>query len=264
MQERSTGERHTGKNDERGMAPAPVPADVGIVAAMPMEVSDFINGLKKVWKYQSVAVPVIEGEHAGKIIAVAVAGMGQAAARRAADVLIAGHRPRWLISAGFAGALNPAYARNDLIVAREVIDQGGSSFLVDSPPEMGASVRHAKGRLITVDRVVMRAADKAEMHRLHQADLVDMESLAVAAVCHEKPVRFLSIRVISDDAHHDLPHEVASIMNPSGVYRVGATLRSVWRRPSSVKDFWRLYEHSIEAADRLSKFIIRCVDDLPP
>jgi adenosylhomocysteine nucleosidase len=91
-----------------------------------------------------------------------------------------------------------------------------------------------------------------------------MESLAVAAVCREKLVRFLSIRVISDDAHHDLPHEVAAIMNPSGVYRVGATLRSVWRRPSSVKDFWRLYEHSIEAADRLSKFIIRCVDDLPP
>ena len=86
----------------------------------------------------------------------------------------------------------------------------------------------------------------------------------MAAVCKEKLVRFLSIRVISDDAHNDLPHEVAAIMNPSGVYRVGATLRSLWRRPSSVKDFWRLYEHSIEAADRLSKFIIRCLDDLPP
>ena len=40
MQERATGEKHTGKNDERGMAPAPVPADVGIVAAMPMEIGD--------------------------------------------------------------------------------------------------------------------------------------------------------------------------------------------------------------------------------
>ena len=132
MQERSTGERHTGKNDERGVAPAPAPADVGIVAAMPMEVGDLVNGLKKVWKYQSVAVPVIEGEYRGKIIAVAIGGMGRAAARRAAEVLIAGHRPRWLISAGFAGALNPAYARNDLIVAREVIDREGGSFLVDA------------------------------------------------------------------------------------------------------------------------------------
>jgi adenosylhomocysteine nucleosidase len=264
MHERSTGERHTGKNEERGMAPAPAPADVGIVAAMPMEIGDLISSLKKVWKYQSVAVPVIEGEYAGKIIVVAVTGMGREAARRGADVLIAGHRPRWLISAGFAGALNPAYSRNDLIVAREVIDREGGSFVVDPPPEIGAGVQHAKGRLITVDRVVLRAIDKSEMHRTYLADLVDMESSAVAAVCQEKLVRFLSIRVITDDAHHDLPHEVAATMNPSGVYRVGATLRSLWRRPSSVKDFWKLYEHSIEAADRLSKFIIRCLDDLPP
>ena len=120
MQERSTREGQTGKNDERGLAPAPVPADVGIVAAMSMEVGDLLSGLKKVYKYRSVAVPVIEGEYAGKIVAVAVGGMGRAAAARAADVLIAGHRPRWLLSAGFAGALNPAYSRNDLILAREV------------------------------------------------------------------------------------------------------------------------------------------------
>jgi adenosylhomocysteine nucleosidase len=263
MQDRSTGERHTGKNDERGMAPAPVPADVGIVAAMPMEVAELLSGLKKVWKYQSVAVPVIEGECAGKIIAVAVAGMGRAAARRAADVLIAGHRPRWLVSAGFAGALNPSYSRNDLIVAREVIDREGGSYAVDAPSGMGASIQHETGRLLTVDRVVLRATEKVELHSSYQADLVDMESSAVAAICHEKLVRFLSIRVISDDAHRDLPDEVAAIMNPSGSYRVGATLRSVWRRPSSIKDFWKLYEHSIEAADRLSKFIIRCFDDLP-
>ena len=263
MQERSTGERQTGNNDPRAVAPAPAPADVGIVAAMPMEVGDLLNGLKKVWKYQSVAVPVIEGECGGKIIAVAVSGMGRAAAARATEVLIAGHRPRWLISAGFAGALNPAYARNDLIVARQVIDREGSSFLVEPPPDMGASVQHARGRLLTVDRVVLRAADKAELYRSYQADLVDMESSAVAAVCQEKMVRFLSIRVISDDAHGDLPAEITAIMNPSGVYRVGAALRSVWRRPSSAKDFWKLYEHSIEAADRLSKFIIRCLDDLP-
>jgi len=32
-------------NDERGVAPPPVPADVGIVAALPIEVDDLILGL---------------------------------------------------------------------------------------------------------------------------------------------------------------------------------------------------------------------------
>ena len=47
-----------------------------------------------------------------------------------------------------------------------------------------------------------------------------------------------------------------------GSYRVGAALRAVWRRPSSVKDFWRLYEHAIEAAGRLGKSLSLCVEEL--
>ena len=107
-------------------------------------------------------------------------------------------------------------------MAREVIDREGRSFLVEPPPDIGASVQHARGRLLTVDRVVLRAADKGELHRAYQADLVDMESSAVAAVCQEKLVRFLSIRVISDDAHGDLPDEIAAIMNPVGCLSRGS------------------------------------------
>jgi adenosylhomocysteine nucleosidase len=263
MDERSSEARQSARHDYRGVAPAPVPADVGIVAALPIEVDDLVKGLKKVWKYQAVAVPVIEGEHAGKIVAVAVGGMGRQAARRAADVLISGHRPRWMISAGFAGALNPAYARNDLILASEIIDREGSCYPVDPPPEVGANIPHAHGRLLTVDQVVVRAAEKDELHRSYQADLVDMETSAVAALCSERQIRFLSVRVISDDAHSDLPRELSMIVNRSGSYRVGAVLRSLWQRPSSLKDFWGLYEQSIEAADRLSRFITRCLHDLP-
>jgi adenosylhomocysteine nucleosidase len=263
MQERPTGESRSSNPDGRGVAPAPAPADVGIVAALPIEVGDLVDGLRKVWKYKSVAVPVIEGEYAGKIVAVAIAGIGRATARRAADVLIAGHRPRWVISAGFAGALNPAYARNDLVLPREVIDRDGGCYPVDQTAGLAASVRYATGRLLTVDQLVLRAAEKGELHQAFQADLVDMETSAVAAICRERLVRFLSIRVISDDAHRDLPAEVSGIFNSSGSYRVGAALRSVWRRPSSLKDFWSLYEQSLEAADRLSKIIKRCLEELP-
>jgi adenosylhomocysteine nucleosidase len=75
-------------------------------------------------------------------------------------------------------------------------------------------------------------------------------------------VPFLAVRVISDDAGTDLPREVASVLAHGGSYRVGAALRAVWQRPSSVKDFWRLYEHAIEAAGRLGKFLALCLDEL--
>ena len=107
-----------------------------------------------------------------------------------------------------------------------------------------AGYPHAKGRLLTVDRPVVRASEKEELRRTYQADLVDMESSAVAAVCDEKLIRFLSLCVISDDAKGDLPSEVTSLLSRHGSYRVGAAMRAVWRRPSSLKDFWTLYERA--------------------
>ena len=99
---------------------------------------------------------------------------------------------------------------------------------------------------------MLKASQKAELKAAYEADLVDMESSAVAGVCSESLIRFLSIRVISDDAHTDLPREVASVIAHGGSYRVGAALRAVWQRPSSIKDFWGLYENAIEASGRLA------------
>ncbi len=81
-------------SEARGLAPHPVPADVGIVAALPIEAADLIDGLKDVRRYQSASIPVIEGEHGGKIVAVALGGPGRRAARTATDMLLSGHRPR--------------------------------------------------------------------------------------------------------------------------------------------------------------------------
>jgi adenosylhomocysteine nucleosidase len=263
MRDRSTTDQsHSQQHVERGVAPPPVRSDVGIVAALSIEVGDLIDQLKKVRKYQSATVPVIEGEYAGSIIAVAIGGAGRSAARRATDVLIAGHRPRWIISAGFAGALNPALARNDLVLPHEVIDLEGRRFPVQQPATLG-SFRHTKGRLLTVDRLILNSDEKESLWRCHDADLVDMESSAVAELCNQKLVRFLALRVISDDAHTKLPREIATLLSHTGSYRVGAAMRALWHRPSSLKDFWTLYERALEAADRLAKAVTRCFDELP-
>jgi adenosylhomocysteine nucleosidase len=260
----STDEVRSGKQHERGVAPAPIAADVGIVAALPLEVGDLIDRLRRVRKYQSAALSLIEGEHNDKIVVIAVAGVGRPAARRAAELLLAGHRPSWIISAGFAGALNPTLNRNDLVLPGEVIDPEGRRFPVEPPEALGAGIRCVKGGLLlTVDRLIVDSGEKGELHRSSRADLVDMESSAVAAVCVEKRIRFLAVRIISDDALSDLPREVATLLARSGSYRAGAALRAVWKRPSSLKDFWTLHERALESADRLAKFLSRCLDDLP-
>ena len=253
------------KNPEvRRLEPAPGPADFGVVMAMPIEAGYLSDALRKVRRYAARAHSIIEGELAGKLVVLVVSGPGKAAARRGAEVLMAGHRPRWLISAGFAGGLDPALRRNDLVLADEIIDQHGTKIQIDGelPPIPG--IQRTGGRLLTVDRVITQPAEKAELRREYGADLIDMETSALAALARDRSLRFLSARVISDDAQAELPAEVARLLSHTGSYRLGVALRSIWHRPAAVKDFMSLHARALEAADRLSSCVQRLVEALPP
>jgi adenosylhomocysteine nucleosidase len=236
---------------------------VGIVAALPIEVGDLTDRLKRIRKYHAASISMIEGECAGRIVVVAVAGVGRLAAARASELLVAGHHPRWLVAAGFAGALDPALARNDLVLPHEVVDREGRSFAADLPEGLGNLHGKVRRRLLTVDQIVLQPEEKLGLRREFQADLIDMESSAIAAVCSQKLLRFLSVRVISDDASTALPREVATMLSRTGSYRVGAAIRALWQRPSSLKDFWMLHERALEASELLAKCVVGCVAALP-
>lgn len=237
-------------------APMPASADVGVVAATAIEVGPLLARLANVRKYAGPKLTVVEGECAGKVVAVVLTGMGRARAQRGAELLLDGHRPRWIISAGFGGALDPDLKRNEVVLAREVVNLEGRRFAIDLavPPESQAQGLRT-GVLLTVDDMVRKATEKAELRARFQADVVDMETSAIAALCVDRGIRFLSVRVISDDASTDLPPEVIAIVGPTGGLRLGATIGALWKRPSSVKDLLVLRQHAIDAADRLASFL---------
>jgi adenosylhomocysteine nucleosidase len=238
--------------DAKRLAPAPSPADVGVVMAMPIEAGHLIDKLARVRRYAARGLTVVEGELEGRVLAVLASGVGVASARRGVEHLIAGHRPRVIVSAGFAGALDPALNRNDLVAPRSVVD--GSGEVVEIDPKLAAPAPgiRAVDRLLLVDRVVTSSAEKAGLRAEHRADLIDMETFAAAVAARDGRAPFLALRVVSDDARTDLPTEVGRLLNTSGSYRVGAALRALVGRPSSLKDFWSLHSHAMEAADRLA------------
>jgi adenosylhomocysteine nucleosidase len=246
------------------IAPPPVPADIGIVAALPIEINPFLGRLSKVRKYAAGRHTILEGELAGKLVAAIITGPGRRAARRGTQLLLGGHRPHWVISAGFGGALDPDLKRNDVVLFREVVDPEGVRLTIDlTVSDDPLNARVSSGILATVDGIVRTALDKAELRERTGADVVDMETSAVATICAERNQRFLAIRVISDVAQIDLPQEIASILGRSGGYRVGAALGAIWRRPSSLKDLWALREHAVVAADQLSRILAGVIARLP-
>jgi adenosylhomocysteine nucleosidase len=231
-----------------------------------MEVAPLLALLKNPRKYASERHSVVEGELAGKIVVAIIAGVGRKSARRGTQLLLGGHRPRWIVSAGFAGALDPALKRNQVLLVGEVIDPEGLRLSIDvsTPVESSGKHRLSTGRLLTVDRIIRTAAEKAALRaEFHQSDILDMESSAVASVCTERGVRFLGVRIVSDEAGVDLPPEVLSIMGPTGSFRVGAAMTAIWRRPSSLKELLVLRDHAHSAAQVLAEVLPGIIRQLP-
>jgi len=237
------------------LAPPPSPADVGVVMALPTEAGFLIDRLARVRRYKARSLTVIEGELEGRVLAVIVSGVGLASARRGAARLLDGHRPRLLVSAGFAGALDPNLNRNDLAIPRTIVNAAGEAVEVDERLANANAVPAIRrvDRLLLVDRVITEPSEKGRLRDEHKADLIDMETFGVAVAARDRAVPFISLRVVSDDARSELPPEVARLLNASGSYRVGAALRAIWGRPSAAKDFWKLHSQATEAADRLAK-----------
>lgn len=244
-----------GSDARPNLAPPPTPADVGVVAAMPMEVGHLVDRLGRVRRYSSRGLTVVEGELEGRVLVIVASGVGVTAARRGVGHLIDGHRPRAIVSAGFAGALHPELNRNDLIAPRSVVDGAGGEIELDAAAVAAVPTVRVVGRLLLVDRVIGNVAEKASLRAEHAADAIDMETFAAAEAARARRTPFHSLRIVSDDARTELPPEIGRMLNASGSYRVGAALRALVGRPSVVKDFWSLHAHAQEAADRLADAI---------
>jgi adenosylhomocysteine nucleosidase len=201
----------------------------------------------------------------GRSVATVVSGPGRAAAARATEALLIGHRPRLVVSAGFCGALRPELKRLDIVVADRIVGQGGATHVVD-PATLGR-FRFADahvGPFVEVERIIARSADKRALAERTGGAACEMESLAVAEVCVARQTPFLAVRVVSDVFDEDLPGDLESLLTASsGMQTFGAVVGTLWRRPASIKDLLRLKETALTASDRLAKFLAELVRQLP-
>ncbi len=234
---------------------------VGLVYALSMEAGALEDRLKGLIGIRGGKFKVRQGGLKGKGIVVIHAGVGRENARAATETLIAGNRPQWVISAGLAGGLRADLKRGDILMADSILGEDGSRLAIDL--QMPATPGVHVGPLVTADRPVLKADDKRALGQRSGALAVDMETLAVAEVCRREEQRFLAVRVISDTVDEKLPEDVERLLRKKTLARrVGAAAGSLLRRPSAVKDLWRLRETALECSIRLAKFLEGIIEQL--
>mgnify|MGYP006276121233 CR=1 FL=1 len=223
-------------------SPSRLPCAAAIVFAMPIEADGFASLARESVDFQAAGVTIHEGLVADRRVAWCVGGAGSVAAARATRLLVDGHRPAVVITAGFAGGLDPALPRGAVVRPRRAVSRatGPTIELTAGQGETGDLT------IVSVDRVVTTAAAKRDLETATGASLVDMETYAVAAAARDAGLPCAAVRVISDDASQDLPREIASLVQPqSGMRRLGAALGAIGRRPRAALDMWQLWEHAV-------------------
>lgn len=216
---------------------------VAIVAALEREV----RSLVKEWQ-------VSEKESEGRRyrffekddLVVVCGGIGPAAARRAAEAMIALYAPNQIYSVGFAGALDRGLKVADIFQPLRVVNASdGSSVTLD----------RGQGVLVSFGSIAS-PAQKASLRDSFGAQAVDMEAGAVARAAEARGVGFAVVKVISDEFDFDFP-SMDRFVDPDGRFLEGrfawfAALRP-WLWPRVAKLARNSRRASRALCDRLRK-----------
>jgi adenosylhomocysteine nucleosidase len=169
-------------------------------------------------------------------------GIGAEAARRAAEAIVTLYKPLLVISAGFAGGLDPALRAGHALTPRTVIDAGDGSRS-DSGTGQGVLVSFG---------AVADAEQKASLARAYGADLVDMEAAAVSRCAQAHGIQFMACKAVSDSRDQRLP-PVARFVASDGTFQSFRFLAHVAMRPWLWVGVGQLARNSALAAQSLCK-----------
>jgi adenosylhomocysteine nucleosidase len=233
------------------------------MAALPLEVRPFLCQVKARPR-RDLGLPAWEWESGAGVVA--LSGMGEAAARRAGEILVGRCRPRLLVSLGFAGALAPGLAVGDLVL--------GESFWRYNPdtrelkagphprppgplPLLGRALQQAglnafSGNLVSTPLIIHKGRQADSLAGLPQP-VLDLETGALAVVAAAQGLAFLSLRAVTDAAGEEIPE----FLRQAGLQKTAPGVRAALRWLAAdfrrVEDLYHLWRRSRQAAQALAR-----------
>lgn len=215
-----------------------------ILSALAEEQQGLIDLLQSPERHQLAGRSVTTGLLWGVPVVVTLSRIGKVAAATTATLLAERFAPQRMVFTGVAGGLGPGVQVGHVVVSSALLQHdmdasplfprhevplyGASRFTADAAlshalaeaarEALGAAQVH-QGLLVSGDRFVSSAQESRVLQAaLPDALAVDMESAAVAQVCHDYGLPFAAVRSISDraddSAHVEFPAFVRDVASP--------------------------------------------------
>jgi adenosylhomocysteine nucleosidase len=212
---------------------------IAIIGAFETEVQLLKNELSDKKEKIIEGIRFYTGTINGQNVVVSRIGIGKVNAAIATTLLLEHFRPKAILFSGIAGAVNPDLHPGDIVVAKQIAHhdygritaQGFQIWATQNPYHFHANPVYFKcdsvlltvaekaakqieflkinnytpkiffGTIITGDVFLADNEKNKSLRKIMNADAIEMEGAAVAQVCYQQKVKFLTIRSLSDDAN---------------------------------------------------------------
>ncbi|MBZ5568889.1 MAG: phosphorylase [Acidobacteriia bacterium] len=223
-----------------------MPVEIAIIAAMEREVRSLVRH----WPRRDLAASDLTlPAFAGDGVLVICSGIGARLARQAAVAVFASHRPRVIVSAGLAGALDSSLEVGTIFQPATVVDAAtGARF----------NACGGSGILLTVPSVLDRDA-KGRLTGSYGAAAADMEAAGVALVAGQHGCGFIALKAISDVAGFPMP-SFERFIDARGRLRTARLLLASAVRPARWLALARLGINSSHASRELSRALAHLIE----
>jgi nucleoside phosphorylase len=170
-----------------------------VTFALPAESSEFLRRLDNKLCTGRNAIRIIRGTLDDREIEVLHTGVGEKVCSQRVGKFLEDQEFKFLISAGFAGALNDELRVGDLLFARNF------STLDLTERQSFPSLPIHQADLLTLPALIDSSEERNEIARSTDAAAVDMETEFIARACAEHGIPLLSLRVITDTPGEPFP-----------------------------------------------------------
>lgn len=161
---------------------------------------------------------------------------------------------------GLGGSLTPQLSVGDGVIYQTCVDgtQGGDVPMTCDEQIFLSLSQWCSETVIPVtgvscDRIIHTATEKRQLAQTYQADVVDMEGFALLSGLKSTPISLGIVRVISDDAHHDLP-DLNGAISPDGHLQTLPLAMGMLRQPLPAL---RLIRGSLKGLNQLERITTR-------
>ena len=195
-----------------------------------------------------------EARLGGHEVLLAANGAGAMRAAAAVDAALDMFRPEAIVSTGFCGALDPALAVADVVVATCV---NGADGRYPALPVSSASAFYP-GPVCSIGRVARTAEEKRKL-RATGACAVEMEAAGVAGSAQERGLPFYCIRGVTDLAGETMENDFNRALRPDGHFDTISIVASALRYPAvRLPELVRLRRRCGSASRALGSFLADC------